>query len=252
MNIVGILNVTTDSFSDGGAFLSREMAIAHGEKLFADGADWLDVGAESSHPKSSRVSAEVEIERLTPVVSHFAGRNVSVDTYKPEVMAAMSKLGARMINDIRALENDASRAAVRDAGCLAVIMFWRHEEGVLRDQMWRFFEERIDLAVKAGITRDKLILDTGMGFFLGNTPAPSVEALQLLPALKRDFGLPVYAATSRKSFISALTGHKAVAERGPGTLASELFALHQGVDYIRTHDVRALKDAATVWNALAR
>ncbi len=252
MQILGIVNVTEDSFSDGGQFLDKDAAIAHGERLLEDGADWLDIGAESSHPKSARVSAEVEIARLSPVVSHFVARGaqVAIDTYKAEVMAAMCALGAQMINDIQALASDEARAAVAPFSAKVVLMFSRagsDTDAPLAPALFDFFDRRI---AECGIARERLILDPGMGYFLGPKPEPSLEALRLIPELRRRFALPVYVSTTRKSFIGKLTGRTAPLERAAGTLATELFALMQGVDYVRTHDARALRDAAIVWRAL--
>jgi dihydropteroate synthase type 2 len=257
--VVGILNLTEDSFSDGGRFLDPETAIAQGERLLDDGADWLDLGAESSNPQGREVPAELELARLRPVLQHFAGRGarLSVDTHKPEVMRAVLDLGAGMINDITGLADPASVAVLARSSVPVVVMHSRNrgpradtaarpDEGLV-DEIGAFFQERLATLAAAGIARERIVIDPGMGFFLGPTPEPSLTVLRHLPALAA-LG-PVYLSTSRKSFIGALTGRPA-AERAAGTLASELWALAHGVSYVRTHDVRGLVDGWRVWRAI--
>jgi len=259
-SFVGILNLTEDSFSDGGRFLDPGAAIAHGERLLADGADWLDVGAESSNPAGHPVPDELQIARLTPVLSHFvaAGARLSVDTHRPSVMRAALELGAAMVNDITALRDpDAVRLLAARQEPI-VIMFARNEAarastaprpaaGVV-DEARTFFDARLEALEAAGIARERLILDPGMGFFLGGTPEPSLAMLKGLRALA-SLGRPLYVSASRKSFTGALTG-RPPAERAFGTVASELWALKEGATFIRTHDVRAIKDAWTLWRAI--
>ncbi len=266
MRILGILNVTRDSFSDGGRYLSPEAALARARQLLADGAAIIDVGAESTHPDAEAVSTDDEIARLTPVVRALKaeGATVSVDTHKAAVMRAMIALGADFINDVAALRDPAAVAAVRDTDARLILMHSTaataraERQDVAADtiveRVLAFFEQRLAELDAAGVARDRLILDPGMGFFLGRDPAVSVAVLRNLSRLQA-LGLPVCVSTSRKSFIGALLGSPArprpVDQRAAGTLATELWALAQGVDYIRTHDVRALHDAATLWNAIA-
>lgn len=266
VQILGILNITRDSFSDGGRHLSSETALAHARQLLADGAAIIDVGAESTNPDAEAVSPEEEIARLTPVVRVLKaeGAAVSVDTHKAAVMRAMIALGADFINDVTALRDPEAVAVVRDADTRVILMHStavtaRAERqdvaaGTIVARVRAFFEQRLAELETAGIALSRLILDPGMGFFLGRDPAVSLAVLRNLPLL-RALGRPVCLSTSRKSFIGALLGSPAqprpVDQRAAGTLATELWALAQGVDYLRTHDVRALHDAAKLWNAIA-
>jgi dihydropteroate synthase type 2 len=258
----GIVNVTRDSFSDGGRFLAAPDAIARARQLLADGADVIDVGAESTHPDAEVVPAEVERDRLLPVVQALvaAGAEVSIDTRKPAVAAALAAAGARWWNDVDGLRSDAALAVARalPGHVKFVAMFSRSRDGRavrgvdetagLLAAIRVFFAERIAAFAAAGIARERLVLDPGMGFFLGDTHAHSLVVLRHLAALRREFG-PLLVSVSRKSFVGALTGAPAPA-RGPGTLAAELWAARAGVEWIRTHDVRALRDALTVEHAI--
>jgi len=259
-SLVGIVNLTSDSFSDGGRFLDPEQAIAHGEELRKAGADWLDLGAESSNPSGQKVTAEVEISRLRPVIEHFTrqGVPISVDTYRPEVIEAVLALGAGMINDITALKDPRAVEVLASSTVPVVIMFARNagpraEEKVhpyreLLSEIKGFFEERLSFLEERGIARDRVILDPGMGFFLGKNPEPSLWVLKNLSSLL-SLGRPLYVSTSRKSFIGTIL-NKPPKERAAGTLATELWALHQGASYIRTHDVASLSQAYALWRAI--
>lgn len=261
--ILGIVNITRDSFSDGGRFLDPQAAIAHGRALHAAGADVVELGAESTHPQAEGVPAGVEIERLAPVILALraGGIALSVDTYKAEVMRAVLKLGVGMINDVTALRDPAAVAAVREADCWLVLMHARRGPGgsaragggqsdprTIVAEIVEFFRGRIAELAAAGIERGRLILDPGMGLFLGSDPQASLAVLRGLPSLLA-LGLPVLVSTSRKSFIGAVLG-RAVADRAAGTLATEIWAALQGVHYIRTHDVAGLRDALTMLAAL--
>lgn len=247
MQIVGIINLSPDSFSDG----ASADPIARGEQLLKDGAHWLDLGAEASNLASARIDAATEIARLTPVVQHFAGKaKLSIDTQKPEVFAAMHALGATMWNDIDALQADGALDVARATGAQIVLMFRRTpNDAPVLPEIEAFFQARIAAVTAAGIASSQLILDPGLGNFLSQKPAASIEVLQHLGELRR-FDLPLYICASRKSFLGALTGGKPPLARGPATLAAELFAIEQGVAFIRTHDVAALRDAFTLWRAL--
>lgn len=263
--LVGIVNLTTDSFSDGGRFVDPGAAIAHGEQLLADGADWLDLGAESSNPDGAPVPDEVQVARLAPVIEHFArrGARVAVDTHRPAVMAAAIDRGAGMINDITALADPAAVALLAPLSIPVVIMHSRNrgaradrtdtDAGTVVDDISVFFRERIATLAAAGIEPHRLVLDPGMGFFLGASPEPSLAVLAALATFTAPGGpgLPLYVSCSRKSFIGHVTG-RPPADRGAGTLAAELWALRAGVAYLRTHDVRAIADAWRVWQAIER
>ncbi len=260
--ILGIVNVTRDSFSDGGRWLAPAAAIAHAERLLAAGADFVDVGAESTHPDAEDVSAALEIERLTPVVEALVARGaaVSIDTCKPPVMARMAELGAQVWNDVHGLRDpDAlAVAAALPSHVRIVVMFARNAAArAVRapagpSDVWpelrAFFAERIAAAAAAGVAPQRLVLDPGMGFFLGRDAAPSLSVLRRLGEL-RDFGLPLLVSCSRKSFLGEVTGLP-VAERGPATLAAELWAVRAGADFVRTHDVAALRAALAVERAI--
>ncbi len=264
--VFGIVNVTRDSFSDGGRFLSVDAAVRQAERLVADGADVIDLGAESTHPDAEDVSADQELARLHPVVTALLDRGVqlSIDTNKPAVMAAMAAHGVAWLNDVAGFRSEAAVAVAAQCRARLVVMFARNEQarasratGPAADllaEALAFFADRIAALTAAGVDRERIVLDPGMGFFLGPGSAPSVAMLRQLPAL-RQFDLPVLVSVSRKSFLGELTGRAgAVAaplERGAATLAAELFAAQQGVDWIRTHDVRALRDALAVWRHLA-
>ncbi len=263
--IVGIVNLTRDSFSDGGKFLDPDVAIAYARRLVADGADIIDVGAESTHPDAEDVSADEEIARLTPAIERLmeAGITVSVDTYKPAVMRHVLAMGVAYINDVTALSAPDAVAAVRNANAKLILMHSRASQAraeraeadpaTIVDEIIAFFERRIAALTDAGIIRRRLILDPGMGFFLGSNPDASLAMLRELDRL-RALDLPILVSTSRKSFIGTVLGRadapRPVAERGAGTLATELWAAQQGVAYIRTHDVRALRDALTMLAAI--
>ncbi len=261
MKIVGILNLTRDSFSDGGAYLDFEAACAHAGRLLDDGAEIIDVGAESSHPDSEEVSAELEIERLTPVLERLVakGVEVSVDTCKPQVIRRALSIGVRMINDITALTQAASVEALRNSPAHVVIMHSMSATAraaripdsgePMIDRIIAFFRDRIAALQRAGIGQERLILDPGMGFFLSSDPEPSLGVLRGLTDLL-GLGLPLYVSTSRKSFIGSVLD-RPLQQRGAGTLATELWAWRQGVDYVRTHDVRSLADAVRMTAAIA-
>jgi dihydropteroate synthase type 2 len=260
-SFVGIINITEDSFSDGGRFLDARVAIEHGERLLAEGADWLDLGAESSNPAGRPVPEEVQIARLTPVLGHFAARGarLSVDTHRPSVMRAALDLGTAMVNDITGLADPDAVRLLATRNVPVVIMFARNENarastaerspvGVV-EEATAYFERRIAALGAVGIARERIILDPGMGYFLGGNPGPSLSMLKGLRALSI-LGRPLYVSTSRKSFIGALAGGRPPEERAFGTLASELWALTQGADYIRTHEVQPIKDAWSLWHAV--
>lgn len=260
----GIVNVTRDSFSDGGRYLVAADAIAHGERLLAAGADVLEVGAESTHPDAQDVPADEELARLEPVLAGLRARGaeLAVDTCKPEVMRAVLARGVSWINDVAGFRSPAAMAVVAAAppATRFVAMFARaagpraerrdHGAAGVLDEVHAFFGERIRAFAAAGVARDRLVLDPGMGFFLGRAAAPSLSVLRHLGALQREFG-PLLVSVSRKSFVGEVTGLP-VDARGPGSLAAELWAARAGVDWIRTHDVAALRAALQVESAIGQ
>lgn len=258
--IFGIVNITSDSFSDGGRFLAPEAAIAHARKLAAEGADVIDLGPASSNPDAAPVSAAEEIERLAPVLDALLGDGlqISIDSYRPDTQAYALSRGVAFLNDIRGFPDAGFYPALAASPARLVVMHSIQQgqadrrtapEGDIVDHVSRFFEARIAALTGAGIARERLILDPGMGFFLGATPASSLAVLARLGELKARFGLPLLVSVSRKSFLRALTG-RAPGEAGAATLAAELLAVQNGADLIRTHEPRPLGDALAVLAAL--
>ena len=258
--VMGIVNVTPDSFSDGGEHATVEAAVAHGLALAAQGADILDVGGESTRPGASEVPVEEELRRVVPVVERLAretGLPVSVDTFKPEVMRAAVAAGAGMINDVYALRREGALDAAEDLGVPVVLMHMLGEPRSMQDapeydevvgDVHRFLTERIFAAEMAGIPRSRLLVDPGFGF--GKTTAHNV---QLLARLERftELGVPVLAGISRKRSIGELTGRTEARERVHGSVAAHLVAAQRGAAIVRVHDVAAMVDALKVWQAVA-
>jgi dihydropteroate synthase type 2 len=259
--ILGILNITEDSFSDGGRYLAPAAALAQARKLIADGADTLDIGPASSHPDAKPVSAAEEIARLKPVLGTLIaeGVSVSVDSFRPETQMFAIEAGAAFLNDIHGFPDRAIQERLAGGACRLIVMHAIQAQGIatreasepatIWDRILRFFDARLSEFGRAGIASDRVVLDPGMGFFLGNQPAPSLAVLADLGRLKRAFGLPVLVSVSRKSFVHQLAGSSAAAS-GAASLAAELWAAREGADYIRTHDARALKQALTIKAAL--
>lgn len=262
VGVFGIVNVTRDSFSDGGRFLAPAAAIAHGERLLADGADVLDLGAESTHPDAEDVSAAEEIARLSPVVDALLARGatLSIDTVKPVVMSAMLDRGVQWINDVAGFRSEAAMAVVAAAPRRArfVAMYSRcrgpradrSEHGLadLLPGLHAFVAERVAAFARAGVAVDRLVIDPGMGFFLGRTAAPSLLVLRELATLV-PAGVELMVSVSRKSFVGEITGQP-VAGRGPGSLAAELWAARHGARWIRTHEPAAFRGAWAVERAI--
>jgi dihydropteroate synthase len=260
MRIMGIVNVTPDSFSDGGLYLDAEAAIAHGKELAADGADVLDIGGESTRPGAADVSAEEELRRTQPVVGALAdaGHDVSIDTSKASVAKAALEAGASIVNDVTAFRGDPEIAALcADWDCDVVLMHMlgsprtmqddpRYDDVV--DDVKAFLTERVEHAVGAGIAEERIWIDPGIGF--GKTLEHNLEILRRLGEL-RDLGRPIIVGTSRKRFIGAITGREAD-ERIGGTVASNVLALLNGADAFRVHDVAEVKEALDVAEALMR
>jgi dihydropteroate synthase type 2 len=262
--IFGILNITEDSFSDGGRYLDPVTAIATARRLAAEGADVVDIGAASSNVTAKPVAPDEEIRRLAPVIAALkeTGIAISVDSFALETQRFALAAGVDFLNDIEGFPDPALYPALAASDCRLVVMHAVHGRGraqaidVPASDIWpritKFFASRIAALEAAGIARRQLILDPGMGFFLGSGPAASLRVLAGLDRLKRDFALPVLVSMSRKSFLGAVTGRRDPAERGAATLAAELYAAAKGVDYIRTHNPGALRDALLVTAALRK
>jgi dihydropteroate synthase type 2 len=261
--IIGIVNITQDSFSDGGRYLDPAAAASHARKLRAEGADIIELGPAASHPDSAPVSAVEEQRRLAPVLGQLAGDGipVSVDSFLPETLKFAVSAGAAWLNDVHGFGDPGLYPLLAASECRLIVMHAVQAAGAatrvvtdasaVRDGMCRFFARRLAALEAAGIGRDRLVIDPGLGYFLGSTPGPSLAALAGIRELKAAFGVPVLVSPSRKSFLRALTG-KDVTRSGPATLAAEIFAAWQGADYIRTHDVAAARDALTFLAAITR
>ncbi len=255
---MGVLNVTPDSFSDGGVFFSPDIAVRRAERMAEEGADIIDVGGESTRPGASSVSAADEIARVVPVIEAVAARvalPISVDTSKPEVMRAAVAAGAGLINDVRALRLPGALAAAREAAVPICLMHMRGEPGTMQQEpsygdvvaeVADFLRDRVRACVQAGIPRECLLIDPGFGF--GKTLAHNLALLAGLPALSA-LDLPVIVGLSRKSMIGALTGRE-VDERLAGSLAAAVLAVERGALVVRVHDVAPTVDALRVVQAL--
>jgi dihydropteroate synthase type 2 len=261
--VIGIVNITEDSFSDGGRYLAPADAIRHARWLHAEGAAIIELGAAASHPDSQPVTAAEEQQRLAPVLDQLLADGVplSVDSFQPATQRFALSFGATYLNDIQGFPDPAVHAALASSACQLIVMHSVQRTGpatrvitdpeMVMDSIGRFFTARLAVLQAAGISRDRLILDPGLGYFLGGSPGPSLAALAGVSDLRARFGLPVLVCPSRKSFLRALTGKDDTARAGPASLAAEIFAAWQGADYIRTHDVAALRDAMTILDALA-
>ena len=257
--VMGIVNVTPDSFSDGGEHATTEQAVAHGLKLAGEGADVLDVGGESTRPGAAGVALDEELRRVVPVVERLARETalpISVDTSRPEVMHAAVQAGAGMVNDVFALRREGALEAVARLGVPVVLMHMQGEPRSMQDapayddvvaDVHRFLAERIFAAEMAGIDKKRLVVDPGFGF--GKALAHN---LALLARLERftELGVPVLAGLSRKRSIGELTGREAPRDRVHGSVAAALIAAQRGARLLRVHDVAATVDALKVWNAV--
>lgn len=255
------MNITEDSFSDGGRYLEPEAAIAHARSLAESGADWIELGPASSNPDAGLVPAPEQIRRLAPVVAALGTGPLplSVDATRPEVLDWALDQGVGMVNDVRGFPDEATRERLGGSDALVVVVHsLLAEERATRDaatpehvldSIDRFFDERLEALVRAGVDESRLIVDPGMGFFLGSDPRSSVAVLRSIPRLRARFGRPVFVSVSRKSFLRTITGRD-VDAAGAATLAAELHAARSGADYLRTHDVGALQDGLTIEAAL--
>ncbi len=253
--VMGIVNVTPDSFSDGGRFADTQRAIDHGIGMVEDGADIVDVGGESTRPGAIPVSAEEELERILPVIRGIAASTrtpVSADTMKAAVAAAAIDAGARIVNDVWGFQFDPEMVRVVAAnGVHCVLMHNRETDDPSVDmfaEVRDFLSRSVDLALGAGVAQDHIILDPGIGF--GKTNDQSLEMVRRLGELKRHFDMPVLLGLSRKRMIGNATGRPAGGQRDPGTLAANLFGIEQGADIIRVHNVPVHVDALKVRAAL--
>lgn len=256
---MGIVNVTPDSFSDGGLCATTEHALQHAQRLIEQGADWLDIGGESTRPGSIPISVKEELSRVIPIVEALADKNVSisVDTSKPQVMLAAIKAGADMINDVNALRTAGALEAVAAGGVAACLMHMRGEPrnmqidphyGDVVGEVKDFLRQRLDAAQAAGIGCKQLLIDPGFGF--GKTQDHNIELLRHLDRFS-DLGVPVMVGLSRKAMLGKITGND-VSDRVHASIAAALLAVARGAAIVRVHDVKATKDALAVYNAIEK
>jgi dihydropteroate synthase len=256
--VCGILNVTPDSFADGGLFDSLERAVEHGCALAAEGADLIDIGGESTRPGSRPPTLAEELDRVVPVVESLARQipvPLSVDTSRPEVMRAAVAAGASMVNDVRALQRPGSLAAVAELGVPVCLMHMQRSPQTMQEdpryqdvvtEVRAFLAERIVACLGAGVRPEHLVIDPGFGF--GKTLSHNVALLASLDAFTA-LGFPVMVGLSRKSMLGQLTG-RPVGDRLPGSLAAALIAVQRGASVLRVHDVAATRDVLAVLDAV--
>ena len=256
--LMGVVNVTPDSFSDGGLYLDPEAAIAHGRELAEAGAEILDVGGESTRPGAAPVDEAEEMRRVVPVIRGLSGIDcqISVDTSKAAVAAAALDAGATIVNDVTALRGDPEMAALcAERGCGVVLMHMLGEPRTMQEdprygdvvaEVKVFLAERLEAAVSAGVAEERVWLDPGIGF--GKTAAHNLELLRRLGEL-RELGRPLVVGTSRKGFIGHLDG-SAAADRLGGTIASSILAAAEGAEVLRVHDVAEMRQALAVATAV--
>lgn len=256
--VMGILNVTPDSFSDGGHFVGRDAALRQAEAMVRDGAAIIDVGGESTRPGAADVPEQEELDRVLPVVEALVAAvdvPVSIDTSKPGVMRAAVGAGARLINDIRALRGEGALQAAAELQYPVCLMHMQGQPRTMQQQpvyadvvaeVAAFLAERVRACVAAGLAEDMIIVDPGFGF--GKTPRHNIELLANLRQLQ-EVGRPLLAGLSRKSTLGELTG-RGVAERMPASIAAAVIAVIQGAALVRVHDVRETVDALRVTSAV--
>ncbi len=259
--VMGVLNLTPDSFSDGGRLASPQAALDYARRLIADGADILDVGGESTRPGASPVAADEEIARVLPLIRSLAAesdRLISIDTMKPQVARAAIQAGARMWNDVSALSHAPdSLATAAELGCEVVLMHMQGDPRTMQQdpryedvpgEVAAFLAERAEVAMAAGVAREQIWLDPGVGFGKHRT----LHNLPLLAGLERivELGFPVLLGASRKSFIGALDGRAPPDQRLGGSITVALAGAAAGVAAVRVHDVRETAQALKVWTAI--
>ena len=257
--IAGIVNVTPDSFSDGGKFLDTSRAIEHALRLVEEGADLLDVGGESTRPGAEPVSAQDEIARIVPVIEALAQQTsipIAIDTSKPEVMRAAIGAGAGFINDVRALREDGALDAAAELKVPVCLMHMQGEPRTMQsephylevvEEVKRFLTDRIFACELSGIDKKRIVIDPGFGF--GKTLEHNLALLRGLDQIVA-IGVPVLAGLSRKAMIGTLTGRD-VGERAAGSAAAALIAVQKGALIVRVHDVAVTRDALAVWQGVA-
>ena len=254
---MGIVNVTPDSFSDGGQPLQRDAAVVHAQRLITEGADIIDIGGESTRPGAQPVGVQEELDRVLPIIESLRSAPVpiSIDTCKPEVMQAAIAAGVQMVNDINALQNTSAMNAVAASNVAICLMHKQGNPQTMQQQphytdvvaeVCEFLRGRIAAAEAAGIMRARIVIDPGFGF--GKTLAHNLVLLRELEKLP-GLGVPVLAGLSRKAMLGALTGQD-VNNRVAASVAAALIAVQRGASIVRVHDVRETVDALKVWNSV--
>jgi dihydropteroate synthase len=258
--VIGVLNITADSFSDGGQYLAVDDALQHAEALIAAGADVLDIGGESSRPFATPISVDEELARVIPVIEALCARHamaLSIDTYKPQVMAAAVAAGACIINDITALQTPGALATVAGLDAAVCLMhmqgtpqtmqqapqYERPIEQVISD----FFAQRMQACLAAGVSKERVMIDPGFGF--GKTDAHNLRLTRQLPELLAAHGVPLWFGCSRKATLGSIL-QRPVTQRLAGGLGLAVYAMLHGASIIRTHDVAETRDALNIVNAV--
>lgn len=255
--VMGIVNITPDSFSDGGLHFSSDAAIARAYKLIAEGADIIDIGGESTRPGAEAVSVQQELDRVLPILEGLRGITVpiSIDTFKPDVMRAAIAAGASMVNDVNALQDEAAMRVVAESHVAVCLMHKQGEVRTMQDapryrdvvaDVRDFLRERVEVCEAAGVDVDRLVIDPGFGF--GKTVTHNFSMLAHLAEFA-EVGVPVLAGLSRKSMLGVVTGQE-VGERLSASVAAALIAVQRGAAIVRVHDVRETVDALKVWQAV--
>lgn len=255
--VMGIINVTPDSFSDGGQHFHCDAALAQALNLINEGADLLDIGGESTRPGALSVSAQEEMDRVLPIIEGLRGVSVpvSIDTRKPEVMHAAIASGVQMVNDIDALQDAQAMYSVASSNVAVCLVHKQGNPQTMQAQpqyqnvvteVSRFLSERVEAAENAGIQRNRIVIDPGFGF--GKTLAHNLTLLRNLKSFT-ELGVPVLTGLSRKSMLGTLTGQD-VLHRLPSSIAAALIAVERGAAIVRVHDVSATVDALKIWNAV--
>lgn len=256
---MGVLNITPDSFSDGGQYLHFDQAISKAKQMHAEGADWIDIGGESTRPGASAVDEAEELSRVIPILKALKGElnvKVSVDTSKAAVMRAAIAAGVDMINDVCALQNQGALEAVADSPVPICLMHMQGSPRTMQDNpsygdvvddIKHFFDGRIEACLQAGIDSSRLVLDPGFGF--GKTLDHNIAILKRFSEFKT-FDLPLLAGLSRKSMIGAMLGDRPIEERMVGSVIGAIIAINNGADIVRVHDVLETKDAIEIWQRI--
>ncbi|MEE9331198.1 MAG: dihydropteroate synthase [Methylophilaceae bacterium] len=257
--VMGILNTTPDSFSDGGNFTQTHIAVEHALKLINDGADVLDIGGESTRPNATPISLQEELDRVIPVIEALVSKvniPLSIDTYKPSVMRAAIAAGASMVNDVRALQEEGAVEAIAETGVAVCLMHMQGTPQTMQDnpsyddvvrEVSEFLMARVDVCMKAGIANNRMLIDPGFGF--GKTRVHNITLVQELASLS-EFDLPLLVGLSRKSVLGQMTGND-VDARVFASVAAAVISAMKGANMLRVHDVKATVEALKVVSVIA-